>query len=358
MTENPLYVVIMAGGSGTRFWPASRASRPKQFLPISGGGPMIEETFRRLEGLVDAEHTVVVTAASQAELVREALPHLPTENVIAEPEARNTAPCVALVAHELARRDPHSVQIVLPADHVIEPASSFRRTMLAAAALAREEEVLLTFGIVPDRPATGYGYIERGRKLEERDGIAVHEVKRFVEKPERARAQEFLEHGGFWWNSGMFVWSTAAIDAAFRRYAPEIPTGLDRLDEGLPLDEVYGALPKLPIDVAIMEHADNVRVLPIDYRWSDVGSWAALPEIRDADAQENWPVLTGGAKLIVEDATGCVAFGEEEEVIALVGVRDLVVVRAGNATLVCPRDRTQEVKRIVERLREEGPEFL
>jgi mannose-1-phosphate guanylyltransferase len=361
MTENPLHVVIMAGGSGTRFWPASRASRPKQFLPISGGRAMIAETFLRLEGLAPPERILVVTARDQVPLVRTALPELPPENVIAEPEGRNTAPCVALVSRELARRDERSIQIVLPADHVIEPASAFRRTMRAAVEVASEEDVLITFGIVPDHPATGYGYIELGEEIEKRDSIPLHRVARFVEKPERERAREFIESGRFLWNSGMFVWSTASILAALRRHQPEIPAGLDRLDEldgGADLDEVYRSLPALPVDTAIMERANNVRVMPIDYRWNDVGSWGALPEIHPPDARGNWPLLSGGALLVTDDAEGCLAFGEAEEVIALIGVKDLVVVRSGNATLVCPRDRAQEVKGIVERLRDEGPGFL
>jgi len=353
-----LFAVVMAGGSGTRFWPASRQARPKQFLPITGGRPMIAETCARLAGLVPWERVLVVTAESQAALVRAALPELPPANVLAEPAARNTAPCVALAAEEVERRAPGAVQVVLPSDHVIRPLEAFQRTLAAAAEEAAAEGTLVIFGVRPDHPATGYGYIEAGAVLGTRAGIPVHAVQRFVEKPERARAETFLAGGKHLWNSGMFVWSTAAIRAALERHAPEIPRGLARVHAGAALASVYPTLPSVAIDVAVLEKAANVRMLPIDYAWSDVGSWAALPELHARDASGNVPVLTGGARLVAEDAQGCLAYAEGEEVVALVGVRDLVVVRAGNATLVCPRERAQDVKKIVERLAREAPRFL
>ena len=354
----PLFAVVMAGGSGTRFWPASRNRRPKQFLPVWGGRPMIAATCARLEGLVPWERILVVTAAHQAELVHAALPELPRANVLAEPVARNTAPCIAFAAEEIARRDPEALQVVLPSDHVIEPLESFRHTLRAAAEEAAAGDVLVVFGVRPDHPATGYGYVESSAELGRRAGVPVYAVARFVEKPERARAEQFLASGRFLWNSGMFVWSTRAIRAALRAHAPAIAQGFERVGAGAPLDEVYRALPSLAIDVAVLERAPNVRVLPIDYTWSDVGSWAALPGIHRADSAGNWPVLSGRAELVTEDSSGCVAYAEGDEVIALVGVRDLVVVRAGDATLVCPRERAQDVKKIVERLAARGARFL
>jgi len=358
MPTPDLYAVIMAGGSGTRFWPASRASRPKQFLPIAGAAPMIAETWKRLEGLVRPEHVLVVTAESQAQLVRECLPGLAPENLLAEPLARNTAPCVALAAFEIRRRAPDAVQIVLPADHVIRPAEAFRRTLAAAAREAAASGALLTFGIRPTHPATGYGYVETGEQMHAVDGIPVHRVVRFVEKPDRARAEEFLAQGSFLWNSGIFVWSTSAILEAVREHVPAVHAGLERVEAGAPLGEEYARFASEPVDVAILERAANVRTMPIEYEWNDVGSWAALPEVAPADEHGNWPALSGGARLVTVEAEGCVAYAEAGEVLALVGVKDLVVVRAGNATLVCPRDRAQDVKRIVEELRGSAPEFL
>lgn len=358
MSSPTTYAVVMAGGSGTRFWPASRRARPKQFLPISGHRPMLEETCARLAGLVPLERTLVVTAESQSELVRSTLPGLPRENVLCEPAARNTAPCVAFAAEEIARRSPDSVQIVLPADHVIRPQESFQRTLRAAVEAATREDVLVIFGVRPDHPATGYGYIEAGATLAELDGQPLYAVTRFVEKPDRARAEQFLAAGRFLWNSGMFVWRTRTIRAALATHAPAISAGFERLARGEALERIYPQLPGVAIDVAVLEKAANVRMLPIDYGWNDVGSWSALPEVHAPDAQGNWRALSGGARLVAEDSRGCVAYAESDEVIALVGVRDLVVVRAGRATLVCPRERAQDVKKIVERLASEGPEFL
>jgi len=360
MADPDLFAVVMAGGSGTRFWPASRAARPKQYLPISGGGPMLAETVRRLEGLVPLERVLVVTSAPQIERVRECLPELPAENLLAEPEARNTAPCVAWAAAEVAQRSARAVQVVLPADHVIEPVAAFRRTLAAAARDASGEDALYTLGVEPSHPATGYGYIEAAEELRRVDGTAVYRVASFKEKPDEATARGFLERGGFYWNAGIFVWRTDAILDAVRRHAPELARGLDRLAAGEDLARVYAELPKQPVDVAILEPAaaeGRVRMLPVDYAWNDVGSWAALTEVHAADADGHWRVLADDARLLAHDSARCLAYAEEEELIALVGVEDLVVVRAGKATLVCHRDRAQEVKAITERLAGEAPDY-
>ncbi|MEM7309327.1 MAG: mannose-1-phosphate guanylyltransferase [Planctomycetota bacterium] len=353
------YAVIMAGGSGTRFWPASLVDRPKQFLPISGDRPMLTETFARLEGLVPPERVLVVTAESQAQLVRECLPELPPENLLAEPLARNTAPCIALAAFEVQRRDPGAVQIVLAADHVIEPAESFRATLSAAAAEAAKGEHLITLGVSPTFPATGYGYIRAGEEVGTSQDHTVYEVSRFVEKPDRASADSFVKSGRFYWNSGIFVWRTSTILDAYERFLPEVHGGLKDVgpaDPGLPT--AYAELPKVPVDKAILEQASNVLMLPIDYRWNDVGSWAALTGVVEKDADGNWPAVSDGAQLLSEESSGCIAYAEGEHLIALLGVDDLVVVRTANATLVAPRDRAEDVKRLVERLREEGPDYL
>lgn len=354
MSQAPLYALVMAGGSGTRFWPASREARPKQYLPISGGKPMLTETVERLEGLVKKEHVLIVTAKSQIDEVRRCLPDLPLENLIAEPEARNTAPCVALGALEVLRRDPNAVQVVLPADHVIEPRSAFAASVGAAAEEARASGALVTLGIRPDHPATGYGYIEAAERVAKRPGGDVHRVVRFVEKPDAARAEAFLKQGGFYWNAGIFVWSGAAIRAALEAFLPDVVAGLERAFSGGSLATEYARFASQPIDVAVLEKATNVRVVPVDYSWSDVGSWAALAELAPLTEGSNRAALSSGARLLAEDSTNCLAYAEGDELIALLGVHDLVVVRAGNATLVCPRDRAQDVKRLVDRLRKAG----
>jgi len=350
-----LYAVIMAGGAGTRFWPASRRARPKQYLAVAGGESLIEETAARLEGLVPRENVLVVTAGAQAPLVRECLPSLPARNVLVEPAGRNTAACVALAAFEIARRDPEAVQCVLPADHVIRPARRFRRSLAAAVAEARRAHGLVTLGIVPDHAATGYGYIEQGAKIAEHDGIGVHAVERFVEKPDAQRAREFVASGRFRWNAGIFVWETGAILAAVREHAPAIHAVLERATTPAELERAYRELPSVPVDVAVMEKASNRSVLPIDYFWSDVGSWASLAEVLEADADGN--CKSGGGELVAEGARGCVVYGEGG-LTALIGVEDLVVVRAGDTTLVCPKDRAQDVRCIIARLEQHGERFL
>ncbi|TDJ76712.1 MAG: mannose-1-phosphate guanylyltransferase [Planctomycetota bacterium] len=347
-----LFAIIMAGGSGTRFWPASRRARPKQFLAITGRRSMLAETWARIEPIIPAERTLVVAGAEHEALVREALPDLPPENVLLEPVGRNTLPCVALAAYEIARRAGDPVQVVLPADHLIAPAESFRASVLAAAGVARATGALVTFGIRPSYPATGYGYIEMGDPTGELAGESVHAVTRFVEKPDLARAQEFLANGRFLWNSGMFVWSTAAILDALAEHAPDVDSAL-RAASPADLARVYPDLPAISIDTGIMERAQVRRVLPIDYTWSDVGSWAALPGALGTDSSGH--CVTGGTALLSEDARDCIVHGGEETLTALVGVEGLVVVHSNGVTLVCRKDRAEDVRAVVERLKREGP---
>ncbi len=359
MPSPRLFAVILAGGIGTRFWPASRKALPKQFLPIASRRTMIADTAARLKGLAGPEETFVVTSREHAALVRKFLRKIPPENVLAEPTGRNTAAAVAWAALEIARRDPDSVHVVLPSDHVIEPVADFRRALQAAADEVARADVLLTFGIRPTSPATGYGYIEAGARTSGNDGIDVHLVARFVEKPDLARAKEFLSSGRFFWNAGIFLWSTRSIVTALTEHAtatwqPLSRAVAERTVEAI--ERVYPSLPFESIDVAVLEKAKNVRVVPIGFTWSDVGSWAALSDVHPLDARGNCAV--GGARVVALDAQNCIVYGGKGELVALIGVRDLVVVRAGKAVLVCPRERAQEVKEIVARLAEEGPTFL
>lgn len=356
MPTEDLWAVIMAGGSGTRFWPASRRARPKQFLPIAGEQSMIATTVARLEGLVDLEHVLVVTSGELAPLVHECVPQLPPNNVLVEPVGRNTAPCVALAALEIERRAPGSLQIVLPADHVIEPAAEFRASLQAACAEARRDRRLVTLGIRPTFPATGYGYIESGDELAQHGEYSAMNVERFVEKPDLARAEEFVDSGRFLWNAGIFVWESSTVIEALREHAPEILAPLEAAGRSTDLQEIYPALPALPVDTAVMEAASNRSVLPIDYRWSDVGAWNSLPDVNEADADGN--CSTGGSKTLALDASGNVVYAEAGDLVALIGVDDLIVVRSGNALLICPKDRSQEVKDVVTRLEQSDPEYL
>lgn len=351
-----LFAVIMAGGSGTRFWPASRRAKPKQFLAIAGERSLIAQTWARLDGLVPPERRLVVTAASQAELVRRELPDLRAENLVLEPLGRNTGPCIALASATIARRAPDSVQVVLAADHVIRPDEAFRATLAAAAEEARASGALVTLGIRPTFPATGFGYIEAAEEVARRAGQPVRRVARFVEKPPRARAEEFVASGSFFWNSGLFVWRTDVIERSVSEFMPDVRAALEQAARGEALDALYRALKPIAIDVAVMERARERRMLAIDYEWNDVGSWDALAAVNAPDASRN--VATGGATLVAEDSSGCIVHGAAGELVALVGVKDLVVVHAHGATLVLPKDRAQDVKKIVERLERERPECL
>ncbi len=351
-----LYCVLMAGGSGTRFWPASRRGQPKQFLRIGGEEPLLAQTWSRLEDFVPPERVLVVTTADQVAQVTEVLPQLPPLNLLVEPEARNTGPCVALAAHEIHRRSPDSVQIVLPADHVIRPRESFQRTLRAAAREANQSGALIVCGIQPTFPATGFGYIQVAEIARQVDGQSVYRVQRFVEKPDAARAQSFLAEGGYYWNAGIFVWHTRAILRAIERWMPETHAALIGATRGVDIGEIYRSLPKVSIDVGVLERASGVRMIPIDYFWSDVGSWSSLAEVTEASAAGN--SVSGGAELVAEESSGCIVHAAPGEVVALLGVNDLIVVHAGKATLVLPRERAQDVRRIVERLKIEAPDFL
>jgi mannose-1-phosphate guanylyltransferase len=263
---------------------------------------------------------------------------------------------VALAAHEVHRRAPDSIQVVLPADHVIRPRESFHRTLRAAAREANQSGGLIVCGIQPTFPATGFGYVHTGEILRQVDGQAVYRVARFVEKPDAATARRFLAEGGYFWNAGIFVWHTQAILSAVEQFMPQTHAALEEAGRGKDISELYRSLPKVSIDVAVMERASSVRMIPIDYFWSDVGSWSSLVDVSEPDGGGN--SISGGAELVAEDSRGCVVHAASGEVVALVGVEDLIVVHSGRATLVLPRERAQDVRRIVERLEIEAPDFL
>jgi len=367
-----LHAVIMAGGSGTRFWPESRVHRPKQLLPITGGASMLAETVARLDPLVPPERVWIVTNTRQVDGVRAACPDVPTAQILVEPCARNTAPCVGLAAEALHAVDPEATMAVLPADHVIHPAEEFQRSLRAGMEACREEGSFLTYGIPPQWAATGYGYIQSGDRLGQFEGLDCFQVARFREKPDAATAEAFLAQGGFFWNAGIFMWRVATIRQAIAEQMPELATGLARIraswsqgessarqgDAATVLAEVYPTLPSVPVDIGIMEKVTGVRVMTTPYHWSDVGSWKALYEEVDKDDQGNAAVLPNGGMLMAEDASRVLAYSSEEQVIAVLGLDDIVVVRTQDAILVAPRERAEEVKRFVERLQSEGREDL
>jgi mannose-1-phosphate guanylyltransferase len=342
------FAVVLAGGSGTRFWPASRQRLPKQYLSIGDSRPLVAQTFARLEGLIPLERTLVVSSRDQAKALAHAIPKLPPENLLLEPCARNTAAAVAWAALEIQRRAPDSAHVVLPADHVIRPIARLQASLRAGLEQAEHSSALVTFGIRPTRPATGFGYIELGEALPERAGEPVFAVQRFVEKPDAVRAQQFLDSGRFLWNAGIFAWRTDAILAALERHFPQALSALSALPIGDALEAAYQSLPSISIDFAVLERESRVHSLPIDYFWSDVGTWNALADVLPADVNDNR--VSGGTALETQGARGNVVYGEAGQLIALIGVDNLVVVRAGDAVLVASRERVDELRALVERL--------
>ena len=343
--------VVMAGGRGTRFWPRSRTSRPKQFLSIVGEGTLLHQTVARLDGHFRPEHIFVVTTSDLAEETRRMLPELPPENVLVEPEGRNTAPCLALALVEIERRIPSGVMVVLSADHWIGDPDLFLEDVETAVKHAAWERELVVFGIRPTYPETGYGYIEA-----EGHG-PVLKVKAFREKPPMEVAIQYLESGRHFWNAGMFVWTLEDFRAALERHAPEVLKPLDAWvaagADPAALAEAYRQLPEAAIDVALMEKADQVAVVPTRFRWSDVGSWPAALEFHAPDEDGN--VVKGQAILL--DTRDSAFFGGKR-LIAASGVKDLIVVDDEDALLICHRDKAQSVKKIVERLKAEGRDDL
>jgi mannose-1-phosphate guanylyltransferase / mannose-6-phosphate isomerase len=360
-----VYPVIMAGGSGTRFWPLSRQLFPKQLLKIIGEETLIQQTMRRVVNAVPPERVMVSTNPAQAESIRVQLSEWKDalkDNFVLEPEGRNTAPAIALVALELVRRDPNAVMLVVPADHIVKGQQHFDAAVALAATLALQG-LLVTFGIKPIRPETGYGYIKPDRKtvLAKRGQLKGYPVGRFVEKPNAAKAAQYLKAGDYYWNSGMFVWRAATILDEIRRHQPVLARGMDRIGELIEkgaskasIDEEYRTLPSVSIDQGVMEKSSKAAVVPVTFSWSDVGSWGSLDEVATKDKAGN---IIGG-RVVHIDNQRSVVYGDRR-VVATIGLSDMVVVDTPDATLVCPKSRAQDVKKIVEILKQQGaPEHL
>ncbi|MSP61132.1 MAG: mannose-1-phosphate guanylyltransferase [Myxococcales bacterium] len=340
------WVVILAGGSGTRLWPLSRRRLPKQFLPLlPGDETLLAATARRCSSIVPGERVLVVTAASQVEEVRRALPWLPSENVVAEPLARNTAPCIGLAALAVRARDPDGVMAVLPSDQAVRDERAFIAAVQQALVTAAAGEVV-TLGIHPTRPETGFGYIHCGPPSEQQPWA--RRVLRFVEKPDHATALGYLASGEYLWNAGMFFFSAARILDEIGRHMPDLGRILDTIAaDPAQVDSLYPTAPRISIDYGVMEKLPGAMyVVPADIGWSDVGSWAALPEVRPPDSDGNTVV----GEAIAIDARGNVLVGDGRIVVAAVGVSDLVIIATADAVLVLPKERAQDVKKIVEAL--------
>jgi mannose-1-phosphate guanylyltransferase len=354
-----LHPVIMAGGSGTRFWPRSRRHRPKQLIRIFGEGSMIQQTVSRLQASFPPESFLVMTNAAQAEEVRRQLPRLTAAQTVAEPAGRDSAACIGLAALILLDQDPDAAMLVLASDQLISPREEFARCVAEAQRIALRHHALVTFGVKPTLPSEQYGYVRRGERLppQERDAPPAFRLAQFKEKPSRAQAEEFIRTGEYYWNSGNFVWRAADILEAVRQHLPELHAGLEKIRPAIGtarqeqvVAREYPALTRISIDYGVMEKATNAVIVEMALVWDDLGAWNALARHHEPDEQGNVVMaLHAGV-----DTRGCILAAEPDHLIATLGVKDLIVVQTPDATLICDRSRAADVKALVELLRARG----
>jgi mannose-1-phosphate guanylyltransferase len=352
-----LYAVIMAGGVGSRLWPRSRLATPKQFLDLLDSRTMLQETVDRIEPLIPLDRVLVVAGEDHVETVRSQVPGLPPENMISEPGPRGTAPCIGLAGVILQQRDPAASMAVFPADHRIADAPGFRKAIAAAAQIA-QDDYLVTLGITPDHPHTGYGYIQRGASLGEVQGLPAYRVRRFTEKPDAAMAQDFLDSGEYYWNGGIFIWRVSSILAEMARLLPQLSGELrsiagawDSPDREGKLAAAWERVPRTTIDYGVMEKAARVAVLPVDIGWDDVGNWTSLSGLLESDAAGN--VLRGKGRSLLLDCADTYLYSSTGRLVTLVGVEGFVVVDTDDALLICPKEHAQDVRDVVKTLEAE-----
>lgn len=350
---NPIYALILAGGSGERFWPLSRRARPKQLLRLVSDLTLLEETVSRLSGLVPQERIVILTNVDQEAAVRELMPKLPKENILAEPAKRDTAAAIALGAGWVARRDHSATMLVLPADHIIKDRAAFQKTLMTAVRAAEETGALVTIGIKPTWACPGFGYIEHGEKIQLRSAkgeTEIHRVLRFREKPNADLAESFLRKGNFRWNAGMFVWSVPTVLSEFNRQSPELANFISQIrapgDFEKTLHERFSKLPKISFDYAIMERADRVLVVEAGFDWDDVGSWTAVANYLKRDEKNN----ASNCPITAIDSTGNIISDQNGANIALLGVHNLIIVRTEDALLICHRHQAEKIKDLVAKI--------
>ncbi len=347
---NSIYALILAGGSGERFWPLSRRARPKQLLRLVSNKTLLEETLARLDGLIPAERILILTNTEQEGAVRKLLGNFPNENIVAEPAKRDTAAAVALGTGWVAARDHAAIMLVLPADHVITNRAAFQETLALAADAAEETSELVTIGIKPTWACPGFGYIEQGKPVHLRkrpDNDAIHRVLRFREKPNLDLAESFLRKGNFRWNAGMFVWSVPTVLREFNRHAPELADFISQIratgNFENALRERFSKLQRISFDYAIMEKADRVLVVEASFDWDDIGSWRAVANYFDKDKHGN----AAHRAITALDSSNNIVFEEDGTSVALLGVHDLIVVRTPDALLICHRHEAERIKDLV-----------
>ena len=349
------YIVIMAGGAGTRFWPLSRDVKPKQFLDIlKNGSSLLQDTVRRFEGLCPKANIMIVTSESYRELVLEQV-DIPPENILSEPMRRNTAPCIAYAAFRILKKDPGAVMLVSPSDHHIEQEDEFRKVIEDGFEFVDSRDVLLTLGMKPDRPETGYGYIQADKRKPEASGGQVMKVKTFTEKPNRELAEVFLKSGDFYWNSGIFVWSVKSVMAAFEKHMNDMYSTFEQYgaklgtgEEDEAVADIYSQCHSISIDYGIMEKADNVYVKCTDFGWSDLGTWSSVAEHNERDRDGNSGDLDSVFGYGVKNS---IIKLPEGKIAVIQGLSDYIVVDAGDVLLVVQRSEEQDIKRYIEDVR-------
>lgn len=356
------YVAILAGGLGTRFWPKSRASFPKQFLDILGTGEtLIQSAYKRYASFIKPENIYIITSDEYVDIVKEQLPQLNTENILAEPSRKNTAPCVAYIASKLLQEDPEASLIIAPSDHLVIDINIFKKLSLQALEFAKNNNALVTLGIKPTYPNTGYGYIQYDLGTVQDDNV--YEVKTFTEKPDLELAQTFLASGDFLWNAGIFIWTAKDVLAAFEQFQPEMyelfaaeKENFNTPEEKNALQRIYPLCVSISIDYAIMEKAENVYVIPADFGWSDLGTWNSAYTNLEKDKKGN--AITG-EHVITFDVENTMISSEENKLLVLQGLEDFIVVDTKDVLLVCKKDKEQQVKEfLAEVKKKKGDRYL
>ncbi|MFO8086769.1 MAG: mannose-1-phosphate guanylyltransferase [Bacteroidales bacterium] len=360
MSKQNNYAIIMAGGVGSRFWPWSRSNRPKQFLDIlDTGKTLIEQTFDRLKTICAPEHIMVVTNKRYKDDILRLLPQMPEDNILLEPMMRNTAPCIAYGAYKIQKQNPEARMIVAPADHLVMKEEVFTHVVEKGFAYASQHNALLTIGIKPHRPETGYGYIKADDKTieQQNDHYSLHPVIQFTEKPDMDTAQKFLKEGNYYWNSGMFIWSVESILKAFDAYLPTINSlfiqNIEKINTAIEpkaIEDIYSQSENISIDYGIMEKADNVHVLCTDIGWSDIGTWGSLYEHAHHDEHQN---AIRGEKVILDETKNCVIKVSKNKASVIQGLENYIVVDDEKALLICKKQDEQKIRNYVKKVKQD-----
>jgi len=353
MVMDQTYAIIMAGGSGERFWPLSTADSPKQFLRLLGGKTFLRRTVERIEPLIPIDRQIVVAGEAHVARIHEELPELPAGNLICEPVGRNTAACIGLASVFLERRDPDAIAVVLPADHCIQEASAFRASLEKAVTLAQERKSTVVIGVTPDRPETSYGYMHIGSEMRQ----DIYPVLRFREKPDDETARRFVAARDYFWNTGIFVWQNRTLQQLLKSHLPAHWSGLEQIRSALGtpaytdvLATVYSTLEKVSVDYGVLEAAENIWMVHGHFGWDDLGSWTALGRILPRDKAEN-VVIGRHAGL---DTSHCIIYGQDEKVVATIGLRDLIIAETEHGLLICPKSRAQDIRELLTLITSDG----